>query len=90
VGQTAAGQPIYLYTDPRSRFVSYVVVLPDGRAFYSDAYGSIGQPRTEVDAEVAGAILTGTLGGLAGGPVGAVLGAIAGAIAGKLLKKQGQ
>jgi hypothetical protein len=88
IGQTPQGYPIYPYTDPDSKVVSYVVVLPDGRAFYSDAYGNIGRPGGEVDAEVAGAIVTGTLGALTGGPVGAVVGAIAGAIVGKLLKKQ--
>lgn len=88
IGQTPEGHPIYPYTDPSSKIVSYVVVLPDGRAFYSDAYGNIAPPRGEGDAEVAGAIVTGTLGALAGGPVGAIVGAIAGAIAGKLLKKQ--
>jgi hypothetical protein len=86
VGQSPEGNPIYLYTDPHSRLISYVVVFPDGRTFYSDAQGRI--PRSEVDAEVAGAIVTGTLGALAGGPIGGIVGAIAGAIAGKLLKKQ--
>ena len=87
VGQSPEGNPIYLYTDPHSRIISYVVVLPDGRTtFYSDAQGRI--PRSEVDAEVAGAIVTGTLGALAGGPIGGIVGAIAGAIAAKLLRKQ--
>ena len=88
IGQTAEGYPIYSYTDPSSRVVSYVVVLPDGRAFYSDAYGNIGTPGGQLEAEVAGAMVTGTLGGLAGGPVGAIVGAIAGAFVGKFLKRK--
>jgi hypothetical protein len=88
IGQTPEGYPIYSYTDPRSNVVSFVVVLPDGRAFYSDAYGNIAAPGGQLEAEVAGAIVTGTLGGLAGGPVGAMVGAVAGAIMGKFLKKQ--
>jgi uncharacterized protein YcfJ len=77
-----------MYTDPHSKFMSYVTVLPAGRAFFSDARGStVRQPHAEADAEVAGTIVAGTLGALAGGPVGSVVGAVAGAIAGKMLKK---
>jgi len=89
VGQSPEGYPIFLYTDPRSRVMSYVVVQPGGRTFYSDAHGKvIGKPYSEVDAEVAAAMVAGALGSLAGGPVGALVGAIAGAIAGKVLKRQ--
>jgi hypothetical protein len=89
IGRSPQGFPVYLYTDPHSRRVSYVVVFPNGQPFYSNDKGLIlGQPAGEADAEVAGAIVTGTLGALAGGPVGGIIGAIAGAVAGKLLKKQ--
>jgi len=89
VGQSPEGYPIFLYTDPRSKVMSYVVVRPDCRTFYSDARGrNIGTPHSDVDAEVAAAIVGGTFGAFAGGPVGAMVGAIAGAIAGKVLKKQ--
>ena len=91
VGQTPEGFPIHLYTDPISRFRTYVVVSPNGQAFYSNERGQIvssSSGSTRVDSEVTGAIVTGTLGALAGGPVGAILGAIAGAfIAGKLKKQ---
>ncbi len=89
VGQSPEGHPIYLYTDPHSKLLSYVVVLPHGRAFYSDARGKIrGPAQSVVDAQISGAILTGTLGALVGGPVGAMVGAVAGALAAKLLKRQ--
>jgi len=89
VGQSPEGYPIFLYTDPRSKVMSYVVVQPNGRTFYSDARGrNIGTPHSDVDAEVAGAMVAGALGALAGGPIGAMVGAIAGAIAGKVLRKQ--
>jgi hypothetical protein len=89
VGQSPEGCPIFLYTDPRSKVMSYVVVQPNGRTFYSDAHGRvIGRPYSAVDAEVAAAMVGGTVGALAAGPVGAMVGAIAGAIAGKVLKKQ--
>jgi hypothetical protein len=35
------GYPVYLYTDPHSQMTTYAVVLPDGRAFYSDAHRRI-------------------------------------------------
>jgi len=71
--------PIFLYTDPRSKVMSYVVVPTNGRTFYADARGrNIGTPQSDVDAEVAAAIVGGMFGAFAGGPVGAVVGAIAG------------
>jgi hypothetical protein len=88
IGHSPEGYPIYVYKDPRSNVESYVVALPDGRAFYSDAHGRLGQPRNEMEAEVTGAIVAGTLGGLTAGPAGAILGAIAGALMGKILKKR--
>jgi len=94
VGRSSQGYPIYLYTDPHSRLMSYVVVKPDGRAFYSDDRGNVRQPHPEADVEVVSAMVSvaivgGGVGAIAGlGPVGAVVGAIAGAIAGKMLKRQ--
>lgn len=89
LGQSPEGYPIFLYTDPHSKVMSYVVVRPDGRTFYSDARGrNVGKPHGENDAEVAGAIIGGTVGAFTGGPVGAMFGAIVGAIAGKALNKQ--
>jgi hypothetical protein len=41
VGRSREGYPIYLYTDPHTKRASYVVVLPNGRAFYSDSEGQI-------------------------------------------------
>jgi len=81
IGQSREGYPIYLYTDPQTRTVSYVVVLPDGRAYYSDFNGRIGAVSKEGNAEVAGALVLGTSALLLGGPVAGILGAIAGAVA---------
>jgi hypothetical protein len=65
VGQSPEGYPIYLYTDPRSRALSYVVVQPGGRTSYSDAQGKpVGRPYREVDAEVSGAMIAGAVGAL--------------------------
>jgi hypothetical protein len=89
VGRSPEGFPIHLYTDPRTKFRSYVVVLPDGRLFYSDEQGHVTAPPSgRIDTEVTGAIVTGTLGALAGGPVGGIIGAIAGAFLAGKLKKQ--
>ncbi len=89
IGQSPEGFPVYLYTDPRSNRTSYVVVFPDGRAFYSNQTSRIvGPPSGTADAEVTGAIVTGTLGALAAGPLGGIIGAIAGAILAGKLKKQ--
>jgi hypothetical protein len=90
VGHSAEGFPVYLYTDPRSKLTSYVVMFPDGRSFYSNEGGQILGPPSSggIDSEVTGAIVTGTLGALAGGPVGGIIGAIAGAFLAGKLKKQ--
>jgi hypothetical protein len=88
IGQSREGYPIYLYTDPQTRTVSYVVVLPDGRAYYSDFSGRIGAVSREGNAEVAGALVLGTSALLLGGPVAGILGAIAGAIAANQLSRK--
>ena len=89
IGQSREGYPIYLYTDPQTRAVSYVVVLPDGRAYYSDFNGRIGAVPKEGTAEVAGALVFGTSALLLfGGPVAGILGAIAGAIAANQLSRK--
>lgn len=88
VGHSPEGYPIYLYTDPRSGLTTYVVVLPDGRAFYSDVHGGFHVNPTESNAPVAGAIVLGTAGFLLGGPAGAIIGAIFGAIAGNEASKK--
>jgi len=89
LGVSAEGYPIYAYADPHSKAMSYVVVLPDGTAFYSDAAGRIiNAAHSAADAEVAGAILAGAVGALAGGPVAGIAAAIAGAIAGRIIKRQ--
>ena len=80
LGTNTQGWPIYLHRDIDSNEWRYVVVLPDGRAFYSDANGHIGHVTRENNA-VLGATIVG-LGGLAlGGPVGGIVGALIGAFA---------
>ena len=88
IGQSREGYPIYLYTNPQTRAVNYVVVLPDGRAYYSDLHGRIGAVSKEGNAEVAGALVLGTSALLFGGPVAGILGAIAGAIAANQLARK--
>ncbi len=88
VGTSRQGHPIYLYTDERTRLTSYVVVLPDGRAFYSDAQGNLSAAPVEPDRQI-GLALIGGLIGLAFGGGGAILGALIGAVAGGLLDKKG-
>jgi hypothetical protein len=83
------GYPVYLYTDPHSQMTTYVVVLPDGRAFYSDAHGRIVATPVESDKQVAGAALAGLAGLALFGPVGGIVGAIVGAIVGNELAKKG-
>jgi uncharacterized membrane protein len=83
------GYPVYLYTDPHSQMRTYVVVLPDGRAFYSDARGRIVATPAESDKQVAGALVGGLTGLALFGPVGAIVGAFLGAIAGNELSKKG-
>ena len=86
VGTSREGHPVYLYTDPTTGTTRFVVVLPDGRAFYSDQYGRISPPGTN-DKAVGGALLGGLVLGLAFGPAGAIIGAIAGAVVGNEASK---
>ena len=80
VGHSPQGYPIYLYTDPQSKLTSYVVVLPDRRAFYCDQQGRIVANPVEAKKQIALALLGGTAGFALGGPVGALIGAVAGLI----------
>ena len=88
VGTSRQGYPIYLYTDEQTKLASYVVVLPDGRAFYSDAQGNLSAAPVEPDKQIGLALLGGLIGFAFGGG-GAVLGALIGAVAGGLLNKKG-
>jgi hypothetical protein len=90
VGRSQEGYPVYLYTDPQTRLRRYVVILPDGRALYSDAQGRIGPRQSEAQKQTALALLGGLIGLGAGGPVGALIGAIAGAIVGSEISKKKQ
>jgi hypothetical protein len=88
VGQSREGYPIFLYTDPQTKLVSYVVVLPNGRVFSSDAEGNILTTYgNQANVEAVTAIVLGTGGFLLGGPIGGIVGALAGAIVGSQLKK---
>jgi hypothetical protein len=87
VGQSPEGYPIYLYTDPQTRLTSYVVLLPDGRAYYSDQHGRIVSKPVQVGQQVALTMVGGAAGFLIGGPPGAVIGALAGLILSALPKK---
>lgn len=85
VGDSSEGFPVYLYTDPRSKRTSYVVVHHDGRAFYSDQKGSISATPIAPNNAMAGlALIGGLLGLLLGGPGGAIVGAAAGAALGSV------
>jgi uncharacterized membrane protein len=88
IGISREGYPVYLYTDPATQLTRFVVVLPDGRAFFSDKQGRILATPADTTPEVAGAILGGLI-GLVFGPEGAILGALLGAVAGGLSKKRG-
>jgi len=88
VGTSREGYPIYLYIDPSTNLTRHVVVLPDGRAFYSDPQGRITTTPNAADKQVGFAIIGGLL-GLAFGGAGAILGALIGAAAGNLLSKKG-
>jgi hypothetical protein len=90
VAKSREGYPVYLYTNPSSRTTTYVVVLPDGRALYSDAHGRIVANPVESDKQVAGAAVGGIAGLAAFGPVGGIVGAILGAIVGNELSKKGR
>jgi hypothetical protein len=88
IGTSHQGYPIYLYTDELTNLTSYVVVLPDGRAFHSDAQGRLAATPSEPDKQI-GLALIGGLIGFAFGGAGAILGALIGAAAGGLLNKKG-
>jgi hypothetical protein len=89
IGTSREGYPVYLYTDTRTNLTNYVVVLPDGRAFYSDARGNIVAKPVEANKQVALALVGGLVGlAVASGP-GAILGALLGAAAGNILNKRG-
>ncbi len=80
-GNSSEGWPIYLHRELNSNEWRYVVVLPDGRVFRSDAAGHIGHVTGRDNNTVLGATLVG-LGGIAvGGPLGGIIGAIIGALA---------
>jgi len=66
------------------------VVLPDGRAFFSDAQGRIGSapPSPETNVGVALALIGGIAGFLLGAGGGALIGAIAGGVLGTELSKR--
>ncbi len=81
IGRSPEGFPVYQYTDPQSKLTTFVVVLPDGRAFYSDERGKIVSTPvflpTGVDSQVGLALLGGIIGlALGGGPLGAIVGGI--------------
>ena len=85
VGTSARGYPIYLYRDPRSNALHYVVVTPDNRAYYSDAHGNVGYPSSAGEDMAAGAVLGSIIGAIFGGVLGGAAGALAGAVAGQAL-----
>src|SRR2546430_1475730 len=77
VGTSSEGFPVYLYTDPNSKLRTYVVLLPDGRAFYSDRRGRIVSDIKDASPAVeALALVGGIVGLLIGGAPGAILGGI--------------
>jgi hypothetical protein len=91
IGKSPEGFPVYLYTDPASKLRTYVVVLPDGRAFYSDMHGQI--VCSPVDASQQAEVLAiagGLLGFLLGGGPGALLGGAIGAVLGQAVKKRAE
>jgi hypothetical protein len=90
VGHNPQGFPIHLFTDPQSRMTCFVIVLPDGRAFYCDRQGNIVARPVPANQEVVLALIGGTAGFALGGPAGAAIGAIAGLILSQLSKKRGQ
>jgi len=84
IGSSPEGFPIYPYTDPQTKFTTYVVVLPDGRAFYCDAQGRIVATPNEASVRTFLALVGGAGGFLLGGAAGAIAGAIAGAVVGAI------
>jgi outer membrane lipoprotein SlyB len=88
IGKSSEGFPVYLYTDPQSKLRTYVVVLPDGRTFYSDRQGKIvSTPQDASPAVEALAILGGVIGAALGGPGGALLGGAIGVVLGQIAKR---
>jgi|SRR5580658_10403945 hypothetical protein len=89
VGQSREGYPIFLYTDPQTKLVSYVVALPDGRVFSSDSEGRLLTTYgNQANVEAVTAMVLGTGGLLLAGPIGGIVGALAGAIVGSQFKKR--
>lgn len=88
VGTSHEGHAIYLYTDPITGIKSHVVILPDGRAFYSDSRGRIQSTPPEPNKQVGLALLGGLVGLAAGGGAGAIIGAFLGAIAANIAKQR--
>jgi hypothetical protein len=90
IGQSPEGFPVYLYTDPNSKLRTYVVVLPDKRAFYCDRRGRIvSEPKDASPQVEALAVLGGAIGfALGGGAPGAILGGLIGVALGQAAKKR--
>ena len=82
IGVNAAGFPIYVYFDRQTNTYHYVVMLPNGRAIYTNERG---EPVAATPAKpiLPLAVLGGSVGFLAGGPVGVLIGALLGALAGE-------
>lgn len=91
VGKSPEGFPVYIYTDPTTKLRTYVVVLPDSRAFYCDEHGRlVSTPKDASPVIEVLALAGGVLGFLAGSAPGAILGGILGAAVGKALKNRAQ
>jgi len=89
IGKSPQGFPVYLYTDPVSKLTTYVVVFPDGRAFYSDVHGTIVSTPKDVSPQVeALALIGGIIGLVLGGGPGAILGGVVGVVIGQAAKKK--
>jgi hypothetical protein len=61
IGISREGYPIYLFTDVRTNVSRPVVVLPDGRALYSDENGRIITTPAEPDRQVGLALVGGLI-----------------------------
>jgi len=91
IGKSPEGFPVHLYTNPISKLTTYIVVLPDGRAFYCDRRGRIVSDIKEASPAVEALAIVGGLFGLViGGAPGAILGGIIGAALGQVAKKQAE
>lgn len=88
VGVTPEGHPIYLYTDPNSKLSSYVVVLPNGKAFYADSTGKISARPVDANKQIGLALIGGLIGFALGGPGGAIAGAAVGTVLASLPPKK--